>query len=128
MWDIVGIRECAAIERIRPLVLVSLAIKMNGVVHGYETKAVAVRGHSLEMGVSWGGNPHLQLSPDRRLLYVDVRQMAPDLRAAFDRCEDQLRKNPGLRDQFHVGWNQLRSPIHVKGPELADWQAILGTP
>jgi hypothetical protein len=84
----------------------------NGTVHLYDTKIIRVEGQKLEIVISWREMPHLHRTPDGAYIYVNVQDLAKELRVAMDRFELQLRNDPQSRERFAKGMLESRE-IHV---------------
>jgi hypothetical protein len=95
----------------------------NGVVHGYRTKAVVVDGRRLEISVSWRQMRHLSFDASRQTLYLNVQQMAADLRRAFEAYEDLLRSNAAARDTYLK--RRRGAEVHPPAAQLEAWRRIL---
>ena len=95
----------------------------NGLVHHYDPKLIVVDGRAVELVISWRQQPHLSLQGGR--LYLNVQQMAADLRTAFDDYEHVLHADPALRDRFlQKGRKDREAHVH-NYVEAEAWRALL---
>jgi len=97
----------------------------NGLVHHYDPKVIVVDGRRIELCISWRERPHLSLQGAR--VYLNVQQMAVDLRGTFEDYEAVLRHDAALRDRF---WRRAGTgEVHVYSPQEAQaWRELLGPP
>jgi hypothetical protein len=98
----------------------------NGIVHGYATKRLIVNAHRIELSVSWRKERHLSLDAESGVLYLNVQQMATDLRDAFARYEDALRTDAAARRSFQSKRRKARE-VQPQGEQKAAWLRLLGS-
>jgi len=91
----------------------------DGIVHTYETKTIVAGSRRLEIVISWRERPHMHLSQSGDHIYVNVYQLAQDLKRALLRFEADLKVHEGLRNTFYDAMQKDRE-YHVP---RADWQA-----
>lgn len=90
----------------------------NGIVHLYDTQTIRFGSRKLEIVISWRKMPHLHLSPDRKFIYVNVKDLATALGVAMDRFESDLKKDKDLREICMRGIDEARE-LWVTDPERA---------
>ncbi len=108
----------------RPVAKSLYAALRDGLVHGYDAKDILVDGRRVEITISWREEPHLTFSPDRQMLYVNVQQMASDLRAAFADYETLLRGDVTDRDHF-ITRRREGKELCPEGEQRDAWRALL---
>ena len=98
----------------------------NGLAHSFSTKTVVIAsGKPIEMGISWSKEKHLSYDSDSSVLFLNVQQMANDLRSAFDRYQSELQRSAKLRDRFNT-WRQRQRIYQVQNEnERGKWSALL---
>jgi hypothetical protein len=97
----------------------------NGIAHCYETKPIRIGDKLLEIGISWRQQPHLQFSPDKKVLYLNIQTMAEQILDLLKEYESSLMADQKLRLQFskamRADWTKK-----PKGDELKAWKKLLG--
>jgi hypothetical protein len=96
----------------------------DGIVHVYETKTIVIGSRRLNIVISWGAKPHLHLSPTGNDVYINVPQLAEDLKNAIARFEAELKTDSNLRDTFYKSMQRDRE-LHPKQTELDKWNRVL---
>ncbi len=98
----------------------------NGLVHHYDPKQIIVDGRRVECFVSWRERPHLSLEDAR--VYLNVQQMAIDLRRAFDDYDRALRADARLRDEFSIDMSAgYANAVRAAAPDAERWPLIPST-
>ena len=95
----------------------------HGIVHVYDTKTIVVGPIRLNVVISWKARPHLHLSSTGTDVYVNVRQLARDLRNAIARFETDLKGDGKLRDTFYKSMRRDRE-IHARKLDRMKWQNV----
>jgi len=90
-------------DRWKPVAFSLYDVMRNGIAHRYETKTLIVGETRLEICISWKEKPHLTFSPDKRAVYLNVKDMAAQLLVTFEQYERDLRESPELRKNFRKG-------------------------
>lgn len=97
----------------------------NGIAHGYETKSIRIGDKPLDIGISWRQQPHLQFSPDKKVLYLNVQTMSKQILDLLEEYETLLVAEPQLRMQFskamRISWTEK-----LNDAELKAWMKLLG--
>jgi hypothetical protein len=83
-------------------------------------------GRRIVLSVSWRQEPHLSLDTGTGVLYLNVQQMATDLRDAFARCESVLRTDAAARRSFQIKRRKKREVQNLGEQEKAAWLGLLG--
>ena len=90
------------------------------------TKTVRWKGHVLEIGISWRSKSHLSFDDAHTKLFVNVRDLASDLRKAFDRYKRELQQDPELPDRFVKSRKKGRT-VEVKDEgRVVAWRRLVG--
>ena len=96
----------------------------DGIVHSYETKTIVVSLRRLNVVISWRAKPHMHLSPSATDIYVNVFQLAQDLKRALVQLETDLKAQGSLRDTFYQAMREHRE-YHVQQVDLRSWGSAL---
>ncbi len=73
----------------------------NGLAHSFLTKAILkAADNPIELGISWSKEKHFEYDPGRATLFINVQVIAKNLKEAFQRYEEELKKHADLRDRF----------------------------
>jgi hypothetical protein len=96
----------------------------NGLVHVYETKTIVVGSRHLNVVISWRAKPHMHLSPSGSDIYVNVLQLAQDLKIAILRFEADLKVQDRLRNVFYQAMRKDRE-FHVQPNTQQSWTDAL---
>ncbi|MBB3189315.1 hypothetical protein [Halomonas cerina] len=98
----------------------------NGLAHSFSTKAVVNASEKpIELGVSWSKEKHLSYDSGCSVLFLNIQQLANDLRSAFDRYQSELQQRPELRDTFYR-WREKQRIYQVQNKnEKGKWNALL---
>ncbi len=96
----------------------------NGIVHIYETKTIILGSRRLDLGISWRAKPHLHLSATGAHIYVNVRQLSQDLKAAIGQFEADLKADARLRETFYKRMRRERE-LSPGASEHQKWQHVL---
>ncbi len=75
-------------------------------------------------GISWRQQPHLNFSPDKKILYLNIQTMAQQIIDLLGEYEQALQTDCNLRLQFatalRAGWK-----VKPKGEQLNAWKTLL---
>lgn len=96
----------------------------NGIVHTYETKIIVLGSRRLNVVISWRAKPHMHLSPSGEDIYVNVWQLAQDLKRAIGQFETDLKAKERLRNTFYESMRSGRE-LHVHQNDRDNWTAAL---
>lgn len=96
----------------------------DGIVHIHETKTIVVGSKRLNVVISWKAKPHLHVSSTKADVYVNVRQLAKDLKSVITRFEEDLKSDTNLRETFYKSMQRDRE-IHVRQSDKAKWHDAL---
>jgi hypothetical protein len=96
----------------------------DGIVHVYDTKTIIVGSTHLNVVISWRAKPHLHVSATRTDVYVNIRQLSQDLKAAVAQFETDLKGEDNLRDIFYKSMRRERE-ITPPPSEQHKWQDVL---
>ena len=96
----------------------------HGLVHTYDTRLICIGSRELEVIISWGQRPHLRPSRDGKQLYINIKNLSGDFKAAFKRFESDLQKQARLRDIFARSIHRWRKQ-QVARNEVAIWDQLL---
>lgn len=94
-------------------------------VHSYNTKAIVVDGRRVEVAVSRQERPHLTFSSDKKFLYLNLRNLAEDLKRVLRHYETELRADAGLRDKFFTSIRSEREQHVIDPVEKVAWEELL---
>jgi hypothetical protein len=96
----------------------------DGIVHSYETKTIVVGSRRLNVVISWREKQHMHLSPSATDIYINVFQLAQDLKRALVRFEVDLKADQNLRDTFYGAMREQRE-YHVQQADRNRWDNAL---
>ncbi len=96
----------------------------NGLVHVYETKTIVIGSRRLNVVISWRAKPHMHLSPSSSDIYVNVFQLAQDLKRALAQFETDLKAQQNLRNTFYEAMRKDRE-YHVQQNDQQGWDSAL---
>ncbi|MCI0558453.1 MAG: hypothetical protein MN733_08155, partial [Nitrososphaera sp.] len=98
----------------------------NGLAHSFSTKIVInASDKPIELGVSWSKEKHFGYDSGNSVLFLNVQQLAIDLRSAFDRYQSELQQSAEFRNTFHA-WREKKRIYQVRNEsERANWSALL---
>ena len=96
----------------------------HGIVHTYDTQLICVGPRELDVTISWGQKPHLHLSADEKHIYVNIKNLSRDFRAAMARYRSDLQQNSNLRETFEKSMRRSRR-MHLIRSEAAKWEQCL---
>jgi hypothetical protein len=108
----------------RPLAPVLYEAIRDGIVHLYDTKIIRVNSKKIDVVISWRMKPHFHRSADGNQIFVNVRKLASDFKAALKRFEAELKVNPQLRETFAKGMPKSRE-VSVRMREQVAWEKCL---
>ena len=80
----------------------------NGIVHSYETKTIVHGSQRLNVVISWRARPHMHLSLNATDIYVNVLQLAQDLKRVLLQFEADLKTQEHLRYTFYKAMKEQR--------------------
>lgn len=89
------------------------------------TKAIVVDGRRVEVAVSRQESPHLTFSSDKKFLYLNLRNLAEDLKRVLRHYETELRADAGLRDKFFTSMRSEREQHVIDPVEKVAWEELL---
>ena len=98
----------------------------NGIVHLYETKLIRINSEKIDVVISWRMKPHFHLSADGKQLFINVKDLARDFKAAVRRFEAELKVKPQLREIFERAMRGGREMSVTRG-ERPEWERCLRT-
>jgi len=96
----------------------------DGIVHVYDTKVIRINSHDIEVTISWRMKPHFHLSVNKKHIFVNVQNLASDLKDAIKRFETDLKAKPHLREVFERSMRRSRQ-ISVENNERKIWEQCL---
>ena len=96
----------------------------NGIVHLYDTQFIRVNSQKIDIVISWRMKPHFHRSADGKRIFVNVKNLAADFKAAVKCFEAELMVKPQLRETFERSMRKSRE-ISVEQFERAAWQQCL---
>lgn len=98
----------------------------NGLAHSFSTKTlISASEKPIELGISWTKENHFSYEASRSVLFLNVQQLANDLRGAFSRYKSELQQNTELRDTF-FRWREKQRTYQVQNEsEREAWNALL---
>ncbi len=96
----------------------------NGIVHVYDTKTIVIDSRRLSIVISWREKSHMYLSPSGTDVYVNVLQLARDLKSAITQFETELKSNESLRGTFYNAMTKDRE-FHVSRNDQKSWDNAL---
>lgn len=96
----------------------------DGIVHVYETKTIIIDSRRLNVVISWRAKPHLHVSATGADVYMNIRQLSQDLKAAVAQFETDLKCKAKLRDIFYKSMRRERE-ITPPASEQHKWQDVL---
>jgi hypothetical protein len=96
----------------------------NGIVHLYEAKTIVVGSRRLNVVISWRARPHMHLSPSDTDIYVNVWELAQDLKRAIAQFETDLKAQENLRNTFYEAMRKDRE-LYVQSNERQKWASAL---
>lgn len=96
----------------------------NGIVHVYETKTIVLPSQRLNVVISRRVRPHMHLSPSGTDIYVNILQLAHDLKNAIARFEADLKEDESLRNTFHGAMRKSRES-YVSLQDQPQWDTAL---
>jgi hypothetical protein len=96
----------------------------HGLVHTYDTRLICIGPRELEVIISWGQKPHLRLSENGKQVYINIRQLSQDFKAALKRFESDLQEQATLRDTFARSIHRWRKQLIAKS-EVEKWEQLL---
>ena len=96
----------------------------HGIVHTYDTQLICIGQRELDVTISWGRKPHLQLSADGKHIYVNIKTLSSDFKAAVARFKSDLQQNPTLRETFAKSMRRSRR-MQLNKTEAAKWERCL---
>lgn len=98
----------------------------NGLAHSFSTKTVVNASEKpIELGISWSKEKHFSYDSGRSVLFINIQQLAHDLRSAFDQYQSELLQCAELRDTFHR-WREKQRIYQVQNEsEKGNWSALL---
>lgn len=97
----------------------------HGLIHTYDTRLICIGPRELEVIISWGQKPHLHLSENGKQIYINIKSLSNDFKAALKQFESDLQEQPTLRDTFARSINRWRKQQIAKD-EVAKWEQLLG--
>lgn len=97
----------------------------NGIAHNFQTKPIRIGDSLVDIGISWRQQPHLNFSPDKKILYLNIQTMAQQIIDLLGENEQALQTDSKLRLQFS---NALQADWtgRPKGEQLNAWKILLG--
>lgn len=98
----------------------------NGLAHSFSTKTVVNASEKpIELGISWSKEKHFSYESSRSVLFLNVQQLASDLRRAFGRYQSELQQSAELRHTFYK-WREKQRIYQVQNEnERGKWSALL---
>lgn len=108
----------------RPLAPVLYEAIRDGIVHLYDTKLIRINSKRIDVVISWRMKPHFHRSADGNQIFINVRNLAADFKAALRRFEVDLKREPRLRETFEKNMHESRE-ISVRTKEKAVWEQCL---
>lgn len=98
----------------------------NGLAHSFSTKTVVNASEKqIELGISWSEEKNLSYDSGCSVLFLNVQQLANDLRSAFHRYQSELQQSAELRDTFYR-WRGKQRIYQVRNEnEKGKWNALL---
>jgi hypothetical protein len=101
----------------------------NGLAHSFSTKAIVnASDNPIELGVSWSKESHLTYDPTKAVLFLNVQQLAQDLRAAFAKYQSELQQDAALRDEFVTRRRKKRVYEVQNESEKLAWKGLIKYP
>lgn len=96
----------------------------HGLVHTYDTRLICIGHREIEVIISWGQKPHLGLSANRKKIYINIKHLSKDFKAAFKRFETDLQEQATLRNTFAKSIHRWRKQ-HIAKNEVEKWEKLL---
>jgi len=107
-----------------PLAPVLYGAIRHGIVHLYDTKFIRINSRKIDVVISWRMKPHFHRSADGNQIFINVRNLAADFKAALKRFEADLKAQPQLRETFAKAMCKSREvSVGKKGQAL--WEQSL---